>query len=133
MKKYFMLYSLILISLFMVINCSSSEQPAMKEKQVTTQAVQPTPVNAQVAPQALLTGENLFMQHCKKCHKNGGNIIRPEKTLYKDVLSSNNIRTPEDIVSNMRNPGKGMPKFDDTKVSDKDALAIGEYILKTFQ
>ena len=33
----------------------------------------------------------------------------------------------------MRNPGEGMTKFDAKTISDKDAKAIAEYVLKTFK
>jgi cytochrome c6 len=33
----------------------------------------------------------------------------------------------------MRNPGPGMTKFDKKEISDKEAKAIAEYVLKTFK
>jgi cytochrome c6 len=33
----------------------------------------------------------------------------------------------------MRNPGPGMTKFDKKTISDKEARAIADYILKTFK
>ena len=79
------------------------------------------------------TGEGLFKKHCVLCHPNGGNIIRPEKTLMKDHLEAHGIKTPGDIVNVMRNPGKGMKKFPEDKLSDADAKKIAEYVLETFQ
>jgi cytochrome c6 len=78
------------------------------------------------------TGEALFKQNCSPCHPDGGNIINPQKTLHKKDREVNNLRKPEDIVSKMRNPGPGMTKFDNKTISDKDARAIANYILKTF-
>ncbi len=77
-------------------------------------------------------GESLFKNNCTPCHPDGGNIINPQKTLHKKDREANNIRKPADIVSKMRNPGPGMTKFDKETVSDKDAEAIADYILKTF-
>jgi cytochrome c6 len=77
-------------------------------------------------------GESLFKENCSPCHPDGGNVINPQKTLHKKDREANNIKKPMDIVSKMRNPGPGMTKFDKKTISDKDAKAIAEYILKTF-
>ena len=79
------------------------------------------------------TGEKLFKKHCSLCHPNGGNIIRPEKTLLKNDLEARGIKTPADIVNVMRNPAKGMKTFREDKLSDADAKKIADYILETFQ
>ena len=78
-------------------------------------------------------GKKLFETHCAACHADGGNIINPQKTLKKGALAKGGIKKPEDIVKTMRNPGPGMQNFDEKTVPDKDAKAIGEYILKTFK
>jgi cytochrome c6 len=88
------------------------------------------------------SGEALFKENCSSCHPDGGNILNPDKTLYKKDREAHNIRTAEDIVKKMRNPGPapthpqkwaGMTMFDVTKISDDEALKIADYILKTFQ
>jgi len=86
-------------------------------------AVQPTPKNM---------GEVKFKEQCAVCHPNGGNIINPKKTLMKAGREVNNIKTAADIIKNMRNPGPGMTKFDEKTISNADAKAIADYILKTF-
>lgn len=78
-------------------------------------------------------GEKLFQQHCVACHPGGGNIVNPQKTLRSEHLKANNITKPEDIVKVMRNPGPGMPTFDEKLIPDAEAREIGEYILKTFK
>jgi len=87
-------------------------------------------------------GESLFKEHCSVCHPDGGNVINPLKTLHKKDLNANNIKTAEDVVKKMRNPGPvpthpqewgGMKIFDRKKISDEKAIQIAEYILKTFQ
>jgi cytochrome c6 len=78
-------------------------------------------------------GEALFKQHCVACHVDGGNIINSQKTLHKKVREANNIKTANDIIKTMRNPGPGMTKFDATSVSDKDARQIADYIVNTFK
>jgi cytochrome c6 len=74
-----------------------------------------------------------FQEHCASCHPNGGNIVNAKKTLSKKDLTANGIKTPKDIVAKMRNPGPGMTKFTPQAVSDAEAKAIAQYILKTFK
>lgn len=88
---------------------------------------------AKAASEVSDEGEALFKTHCAICHPDGGNIINSKKTLHKNDLDANNIKTAEDIVENMRNPGPGMTKFPEEKISNEDATKIAEYILKTFQ
>jgi len=79
------------------------------------------------------TGETLFKQHCIGCHLDGGNMINPKRTLHKKDLDQQGIKNSEDIVKYMRTPGPGMTAFDAKTISDKDAKAIAEYVLKTFK
>jgi cytochrome c6 len=74
-----------------------------------------------------------FVEHCAACHADGGNIVNPAKTLKKADLAKNGIKSWQDIVAKMRNPGPGMNKFEKKDISDKEARAIAEYILKTFK
>ena len=79
------------------------------------------------------SGEAEFKKHCAVCHPNGGNIMNPRKTLSKKDLTANNIKTAEDLVKIVRNPGPGMTKFDEKTLPDKKRQEIAEYILKTFK
>lgn len=79
------------------------------------------------------SGADLFKQHCAACHPDGKNIINPKKTLNRKDMEANKVKSAEDIVKLMRNPGPGMVKFDDKTISEKDGKAIAEYILKTFK
>lgn len=90
-------------------------------------------VGASLAADKKISGEMEFKGHCAVCHPDGGNIVNPQKTLKKKDLSANGIKKPGDIVKKMRNPGPGMTAFDTKTVSDKEALAIAQYILKTFK
>lgn len=74
-----------------------------------------------------------FEEHCAACHADGGNIVNPAKTLSKKDREANKIKTWKDIVATMRNPGMGMTKFEKKDISDKEARAIAEYIIKTFK
>jgi mono/diheme cytochrome c family protein len=98
----------------------SAEKPAAPE-----QAQAPTTAEAK-------TGEELFKQQCAVCHPNGGNTINPKKTLHRSTREENGIKTAGDLIKSMRNPGPGMTKFDEKTIPDKDAKAIAEYVLNTF-
>jgi len=78
-------------------------------------------------------GKHEFQEHCAACHPGGKNIVTPAKSLGKPVLAANGIKTEADIVAKMRNPGPGMTKFTPQAVSDAEAKAIAQYILKTFK
>lgn len=93
------------------------------------------------AEEAQQTGEALFKHNCSPCHPDGGNIFNKEKTLSKKDREMNNIKTADDIVKKMRNPGafdfhpnkwSGMKMFDEKKLPESDAIKIAEYIIKTF-
>ncbi len=79
------------------------------------------------------TGEQLFRDNCASCHANGGNVITPAKGLRQKNLAANNIKTASDIVKVMRNPGAGMPKYDEKTIPDPEAKKIAYYIIKTFR
>lgn len=79
------------------------------------------------------SGEELFKQHCAACHPDGGNVIKPKYTLHKKDLAKEGIKDAKGIIKVMRNPEAGMTKFDKSTVSDKDAKAIADYVLKTFK
>lgn len=78
-------------------------------------------------------GEDLFKKHCAMCHPDGGNIINPKKTLGSKALAEANIKSAKDVVGKMRNPGPGMPRFDEKSLPDEQAKAIAEYVLTTFR
>jgi cytochrome c6 len=78
-------------------------------------------------------GETLFQENCSPCHPDGGNIVNPAFTLHRKDREAHGVKKAKDIVGKMRNPGPGMTKFDNNTISDKDAKAIAEYIMKTFK
>jgi cytochrome c6 len=78
-------------------------------------------------------GKAAFDANCVACHPDGGNIVNPAKTLRKMTLQANGIKTAKDIVKTMRKPGPGMTVFDKKALSDTEATAIADYILKTFK
>lgn len=79
------------------------------------------------------SGEAGFKEHCAVCHRNGGNFLNPQKTLHKSDLDANNVKTADDIISKMRNPGPRMTKFDTKIIPYSEAQKIAEYILETFK
>lgn len=78
-------------------------------------------------------GQKEFEKHCAVCHPKGENIVSPKKTLDKKSLQASGVKSAKDIIAKMRNPGPGMNKFDEKTISDREAKAIAEYILKTFK
>ena len=77
-------------------------------------------------------GETEFKEHCAACHADGGNIIKPNKTLSKKDREKNGIKTTKDIIQIMRKPGEGMTTFDENTLPEKEARMIAEYIISTF-
>jgi len=78
-------------------------------------------------------GEAAYNEHCAACHPGGGNIIAPAKTLQKKDLDRNGLKTPEDIIKSIRNPGPGMTAFDKEAIPDEEARDIAAYVLRTFK
>ena len=113
-----------------VLGGCKKDNPEKAEVPQTTSALSQTVPTSQ---EQTKTGEALFKQNCAVCHPDGGNTINAKKTLHGAELSSNNISKPGDIVRIMRNPPSGMTMFDNATVSDTDATAIAEYILKDFK
>ena len=88
------------------------------------------------------TGEELFGQFCAPCHPKGGNILDSKKTLSRKDREENGVRTFEDILKKIRNPGafnfhpskwSGMKIFDEKTLPDEDAGKIATYVIDTFQ
>jgi cytochrome c6 len=100
-------------------------------KPVTSQS--PSSLPAAASPERLKEGENLFRQLCAPCHPDGGNVSDPQRTLRTASLKDNYISTPRDIVRIMRNPLSRMIRFENSTISDSDALKIAEYILTAFK
>ena len=79
------------------------------------------------------SGEALFLRHCTGCHPDGKNLIYPPKDLLRMTLAANGITQPEKIVAVMRKPGRGMPRFDRTVISDDEAARIAVYVMAAFR
>lgn len=80
-----------------------------------------------------IDGKKEFNEHCAVCHPNGGNIVNAQKTLSRKSLRANGVKSAQDIIGKMRKPGPGMTSFDEKTISNKEAKAIANYMLKTFK
>ena len=49
------------------------------------------------------------------------------------TLAANGISQPEDIIVLLRNPGRGMPRFDRSTIPDDEARNIAVYVMSTFR
>lgn len=119
-------YTVLVIAACILGGC---QQETPGKANITKAAPSPTPTQQT----RLNTGEALFKQYCAPCHPDGGNVSDPQRTLRGSALRNKNIAKPEAIVNIMRHPISRMIRFDETTIPDKDALAIAEYILTSFQ
>lgn len=81
---------------------------------------------ASAASAAPVNGEAIFKAKCAACHPDGGNIMNPKETLK-------GIKDSKKIVSKIRKGGGGMTAFDAKAISDAEAKAVANYIIKTFK
>jgi cytochrome c6 len=72
------------------------------------------------------SGEAIFKAKCASCHHDGGNVVKPEKTIK-------GIKNSKKIITQIRKGGGGMPAFDAKAISDADAKLLADYIMKTFK
>ncbi|OGT96812.1 MAG: cytochrome C [Geobacteraceae bacterium GWB2_52_12] len=79
-----------------------------------------------------VSGAKEFEKHCATCHPDGANIINKNKPLDRESLKRNGITDWQGIVAVMRQPGPGMTRHDKQIIPDREARAIAEYVLKTF-
>lgn len=71
-------------------------------------------------------GEALFKEKCAACHPGGGNVMKPKASLK-------GLKDTRKIVQKIRSGGGGMTAFDQKAISDADARAVADYIVKTFK
>ena len=75
------------------------------------------------------SGEQLFISNCNVCHKNGNNIIIPEKNLKRETLKANGMQNIEAIIYQITNGKNGMPAFGG-RLKEKDIEKVADYIFK---
>jgi cytochrome c6 len=98
----------------------------MKNGIILATLVLATAMLTSAASAAPAGGEAIFKAKCASCHPDGGNIINPKETLK-------GMKDPKKITSKIRKGGGGMTAFDAKAVSDADAKAVADYIIKTFK
>jgi len=72
------------------------------------------------------SGEALFKEKCASCHPDGGNIMNAKEQIK-------GMKDPKKITKKIRKGGGGMPAYDQKSISDADAKAVADYIIKTFK
>jgi cytochrome c6 len=87
------------------------------------------PLGSQPQNSLSFSGKSLFMDNCSVCHRNGQNIILPEKNLQLKTLKLNGMNTSKSIVYQIVNGKNGMPAFGG-RLNEKDIEKITEYILR---
>ena len=73
-------------------------------------------------------GKTLFIKNCVACHKNGKNVIIPEKNLKKLTLEANGIYNKNAITYQILNGKNGMPAFGG-RLKESEIDNIANYIL----
>jgi len=74
-------------------------------------------------------GEKIFTANCSACHAGGNNVIMPEKTLKKDVLEANGMKSVDAITYQVTNGKNAMPAFGG-RLSDSDIEDVANYVLQ---
>lgn len=70
-------------------------------------------------------GEKIFTANCSACHAGGNNVIMPEKTLKKDVLEANGMKSVDAITYQVTNGKNAMPAFGG-RLSDSDIEDVAD-------
>jgi cytochrome c6 len=73
-------------------------------------------------------GERIFTANCAACHAGGNNVIMPEKTLKKDALETNGMKSVGAITYQVTNGKNAMPAFGG-RLSDSDIEDVANYVL----
>ena len=74
-------------------------------------------------------GKKLFNLNCIACHKNGQNVIIPEKNLKLEALEENGMNNLDSIIYQILNGKNGMPAFGG-RLNEQQIEQIAEYVLK---
>lgn len=87
------------------------------------------------APEAFVAGMNIFNENCMACHPKGGNVIDPSLPLLNSAYTQNAAAFLAFIRDPKRPSGSAgaMPSFSSTKVSDRQASDLYNYIAHVLQ
>nr|YP_010443674.1 cytochrome c553 [Merotricha bacillata]UTE94561.1 cytochrome c553 [Merotricha bacillata] len=73
-------------------------------------------------------GERIFTANCSACHAGGNNVIMPEKTLKKEALETNGMKSVDAITYQVTNGKNAMPAFGG-RLADNDIEDVANYVL----
>nr|YP_010335941.1 cytochrome c553 [Tsunamia transpacifica]QUE27832.1 PetJ [Tsunamia transpacifica]UNJ14347.1 cytochrome c553 [Tsunamia transpacifica] len=73
-------------------------------------------------------GEQIFTANCAACHAGGNNVIMPDKTLKKEVLEENSMKSVDAITTQVNNGKNSMPAFGG-RLSSEDIEDVANYVL----
>nr|YP_010336136.1 cytochrome c553 [Chroodactylon ornatum]UNJ14542.1 cytochrome c553 [Chroodactylon ornatum] len=73
-------------------------------------------------------GEQIFTANCAACHAGGQNVIMPDKTLEKDVLSKYGMDNADAIITQVTYGKNAMPAFGG-RLDDGDIEDVASYVL----
>ncbi len=75
-----------------------------------------------------VSANDVFAKYCSSCHKDGGNIMNPKKTLSKDHLAANKVDNIGSISALITSGKPPMPAFG-KDLSDKEIADVAKYVL----
>ena len=73
-------------------------------------------------------GERIFSANCSACHAGGNNVIIHEKTLKKEALEANGMKSVDAITYQVTNGKNAMPAFGG-RLDDSDIEDVANYVL----
>jgi len=76
----------------------------------------------------IMAGEQIFNANCSACHTGGNNVIMPEKTLKKEILTANQMNNVEAITNQVTNGKNAMPAFGG-RLTEDDINNVANYVL----
>lgn len=85
-------------------------------------------VSTQAIAADVENGERIFTANCAACHAGGNNVIMPEKTLKKEALQENGMKSVSAITYQVTNGKNAMPAFGG-RLSDTDIEDVANYVL----
>ena len=73
-------------------------------------------------------GKTLFNNNCIACHKDGTNVILPEKNLKKEMLEANGMNKIDAIMYQVLNGKNGTPAFGG-RLEENEIEEIANYVI----
>ncbi|MCD2451244.1 c-type cytochrome [Methylicorpusculum oleiharenae] len=76
-----------------------------------------------------VSANEVFDKNCASCHKGGGNIMNPAKTLMKDSLDKNGVATVDAVKAIVTNGKAPMPAFK-ASLDEKQIESVSAYVIE---